>query len=73
MKLALLDDYHRVATQLADWGRLAGRVEVSSFDAPIQDADELVRRLAPFEAILAMRERTAFPRRSWSASPTCAS
>ena len=62
MKLALLDDYHRVATQMADWGRLAGRVEVSSFDAPIQDSDELVRRLAPFEAILAMRERTAFPR-----------
>jgi hypothetical protein len=62
MKLALLDDYHRVATRMADWVRLAGRVEVASFDAKIADADELVRRLAPFDAILAMRERTAFPR-----------
>ena len=62
MKLALLDDYHRVATQMADWGRLAGRVEVASFDTPIQDAGELVRCLAPFDAILAMRERTPFPR-----------
>ena len=62
MKLALLDDYHRVATRMADWGRLAGRVQVASFDAKIADADELIRRLAPFDAILAMRERTAFPR-----------
>jgi phosphoglycerate dehydrogenase-like enzyme len=62
MKLALLDDYHRVALRMADWGRLAGRVEVVSFDAPIADAAELVARLAPFEAIVAMRERTPFPR-----------
>jgi phosphoglycerate dehydrogenase-like enzyme len=62
MKLALLDDYHGVALQMADWGRLAGRVEVVSFDAPISDAADLVRKLAPFDAILAMRERTAFPR-----------
>jgi phosphoglycerate dehydrogenase-like enzyme len=62
MKLALLDDYHRIALEMADWARLAGRVEVVSFDAPITDAGELVRRLAPFDAILAMRERTAFPR-----------
>ena len=62
MKLALLDDYHRIALEMADWARLAGRVEVVSFDAPITDAAELVRKLAPFDAILAMRERTAFPR-----------
>ena len=62
MKLALLDDYHGVALQMADWARLAGRVEIVSFDAPIADAEDLVRRLAPFDAILAMRERTAFPR-----------
>ena len=62
MKLALLDNYHGVALQMADWGRLAGRVEIVSFDAPIADAAELVRRLSPFDAILAMRERTAFPR-----------
>jgi phosphoglycerate dehydrogenase-like enzyme len=62
MKLALLDDYHGVATRMADWGRLADRVEVASFDAKIADVDELVRRLAPFDAILAMCEWTAFPR-----------
>jgi len=60
--LALLDDYHRMALQMADWGRLVVRVEMASFDAPIADPTELVRRLVPFDAILAMRERTAFPR-----------
>ena len=72
MKLALLDDYHGVALQMADWGLLAGRVEVVSFDAPITDAAELVRKLAAFEAILAMRERTAFPRPFWSSYRSCA-
>jgi phosphoglycerate dehydrogenase-like enzyme len=62
MKLALLDDYHRVAMQMADWGRLAGRVDVASFDTQIVDADDLVHHLVPFQAIVAMRERTAFPR-----------
>ncbi len=62
MKLALLDDYHGVAREMADWERLAGRVEIVSFPAPIADATELVHRLSAFEAILAMRERTAFPR-----------
>ena len=62
MKLALLDDYHGVAREMADWERLAGRVDIVSFPAPIADATELVHRLSAFEAILAMRERTAFPR-----------
>ena len=62
MKLALLDDYHGVAREMADWERLAGRVEIASFPAPITNATELVHRLSAFEAILAMRERTAFPR-----------
>ena len=62
MKLALLDDYHSVALRMADWDRLAGRVEIESFAAPIPDAENLVQRLSPFDAILAMRERTAFPR-----------
>ena len=62
MKLALLDDYHRVALQMADWQRLGARLEVTSFDALIADPDQLVRGLEPFDAVMAMRERTQFPR-----------
>jgi phosphoglycerate dehydrogenase-like enzyme len=62
MKLALLDDYHGVALRMAAWDRLGGRVDVVSFKTPMPDPNELVRQLGPFDAILAMRERTPFPR-----------
>ena len=62
MKLALLDDYLGVATQMADWHRLAPRLEVTSFREPIKDQDALVRTLLPFDAVMCMRERTPLPR-----------
>jgi len=62
MKLALLDDYLGVALDMADWGRLAPRLEVTSFKEPIKDQDALVRTLVPFDAVMCMRERTALPR-----------
>jgi phosphoglycerate dehydrogenase-like enzyme len=62
MKLALLDDYHRVALRMAGWEQLAGRVDIVSFETPMPDANDLVRQLGAFDAILAMRERTQFPR-----------
>lgn len=60
MRVAVLDDYQRVAREFADWDSLP--VEVEVFTEHIADVDELVRRLAEFEVIAAMRERTAFPR-----------
>jgi D-3-phosphoglycerate dehydrogenase len=58
MKLAVLDDYQRVALGYADWKSLEG-VEVVVFDEPLKDA---ARQLAPFDIICLMRERTPFPR-----------
>jgi len=34
MKLALLDDYHGVALQMADWDRLPGRVAIAKEPPP---------------------------------------
>ena len=62
MRLALLDDYYRNALMMADWGRLAGRVEVTAIDHHIADPDRLATVLQPFEAVMLMRERTRFPR-----------
>ncbi|RZQ65600.1 D-2-hydroxyacid dehydrogenase family protein [Amycolatopsis suaedae] len=59
MKIAILDDYQNVALGLADWASLDAEVEV--FTDYIGDPDELVRRLAGFEVVVAMRERTRFP------------
>jgi D-3-phosphoglycerate dehydrogenase len=61
MKLAILDDYQRVALQSADWNRLKG-VEISVFDQAFASQEEAARMLAPFPILCLMRERTAFPR-----------
>lgn len=60
-RLAILDDYQGVAMGMAPWETLAG-VEVTVFRDTITDPAALVQRLTPFDAILAMRERTPFPR-----------
>src|SRR5688572_24189400 len=61
MKLAILDDYQRVALESADWSRLKG-VEISVFDKPFASQEEAARKLAPFAILCLMRERTAFAR-----------
>jgi phosphoglycerate dehydrogenase-like enzyme len=69
VKIAILDDYQQVAKQLADWGSLPAGTEVDSFAQNIADADELVRRLQPYDVIVAMRERTRFPAQVIDALP----
>jgi phosphoglycerate dehydrogenase-like enzyme len=59
MKIAILDDYQNVALGFADWDSLGAEIEV--FTRPFADADEVVRLLAGFEVVVAMRERTRFP------------
>jgi phosphoglycerate dehydrogenase-like enzyme len=60
MRIAVLDDYQQVAESLAEWSRLDAEIEF--FSEHIADETELVRRLAGFEVVVAMRERTPFPR-----------
>jgi D-3-phosphoglycerate dehydrogenase len=63
MKLAILDDYQDVALAYGDWDRLRARgVEVTAFDRHLGGADEAAKALAPFDAVLLMRERQPFPK-----------
>jgi phosphoglycerate dehydrogenase-like enzyme len=55
-RIAVLDDYQRVAHRFADWSRL-GDHEVTFFHEPLDPASALPQ----FDAVCAMRERTAFP------------
>jgi phosphoglycerate dehydrogenase-like enzyme len=55
MKIAILDDYADQALTLADWSGLG---EVRVFKDTITDLAALTARLAPFDAICLMRERT---------------
>lgn len=58
MRIAILDDYAGAALRLADWSGLG---EITVFSDTITDSAALVERLAPFEVICLMRERTPMP------------
>src|SRR6185437_5528982 len=63
IKLALLDDYQKVAMRMADWDRLKKRgVEITVFHDAFKSVDDAAQKLAPFDALGLLRERTAFPR-----------
>jgi phosphoglycerate dehydrogenase-like enzyme len=62
-RLAILDDYQDVARGFADWSSLeADGVTVTSYREPFPSQDALVSALAGVTIVIAMRERTAFPR-----------
>jgi phosphoglycerate dehydrogenase-like enzyme len=62
MRVAVLDDYQRVAREMGPWDSLGPDVEVDFFADHVADDDALIARLEPYEAIVAMRERTPFGR-----------
>lgn len=62
IRVAVLDDYQKVAEAAADWSERLPGSEITFFDRHIADPDELVAALGPFDAVVAMRERTPFPR-----------
>ncbi len=57
MRIAVLDDYQRVAQRLADWDSLGPDVQVDFFHDHL-DGDALARRLDLYEVVVLMRERT---------------
>ena len=61
-RVAILDDYQDVALALADWKSLGPEVTVEAFHERLSGEDTLAKRLGDFEVIVAMRERTQFPR-----------
>src|SRR4030042_470962 len=61
MRIAILDDYFDAARHLADWSRLSGRVDVQVFTEHLGGEENAAKRLADFEIIVGMRERTPFP------------
>lgn len=60
-RIAVLDDFQRVAAESADWSMVGPSAEVAFFHDHLGDENALVDRLHDFDAIVAMRERTPFP------------
>jgi phosphoglycerate dehydrogenase-like enzyme len=69
VKIAILDDYQGVALEMADWSPLDGRADIVVYRDHLYDTDALVARLAPYDAICVMRERTPMTREIISRLP----
>ncbi len=60
IRCAILDDYQTTALSHADFAPLKDRVAFTVFSDHVADTAALLERLAPFEIVVAMRERTPF-------------
>lgn len=63
MRIAVIDDYNDAAAGLDCWERLPPGCEVTFFADHVAGPEQLAERLAGFEAVVCMRERSAFPER----------
>ena len=62
-RVAILDDYQHVARQSAAWERVTDGLgaELTAFHEHLGGPDDVVAALEPFDTLVVMRERTAFP------------
>jgi phosphoglycerate dehydrogenase-like enzyme len=58
MKIAILDDYQKVAEHFAEWEKVKDRCELKVFNEPFDDEDHAIENLLDFDALIIMRERT---------------
>jgi len=69
MKVAVLDDYLQVAELVAPWREHLPATEITCFRDPLGGVEEAAAALRDFQVVVAMRERTAFPRELLSQLP----
>lgn len=69
LRCAILDDYFNLALDVADWPKIADRVDVTVFNHPFASEQAAAAALGEFEIVCAMRERTAFPSSLFAALP----
>jgi phosphoglycerate dehydrogenase-like enzyme len=61
VKVAVLDDWQGVARASVDWSKLEARADVVFFADAFADENAAAQKLADFEIVLSMRERTPLP------------
>jgi phosphoglycerate dehydrogenase-like enzyme len=60
VRVAVLDDYWRVAEGMVDWSLLSGASVDFFYDTLVESA-AIVERLKPYDVLMTTRERTRFP------------
>jgi len=66
---AILDDYQNVALKLADWSKVKNEIEIEVFNEHLGGPDKVIAALHGFQIVVAMRERTGFPKQVIDALP----
>ncbi len=69
VRCAILDDYQNVVLKIADWSKVKGDVEFKVFNAHLGGPDKVIAALQGFQIVVAMRERTGFPKQVIDALP----
>jgi len=68
-RCAILDDYQNVVLKVADWSKVKGDVDIKIFNEHLGGPDKVIAALKDFAIVVAMRERTGFPRQVIEALP----
>jgi phosphoglycerate dehydrogenase-like enzyme len=61
INVAVLDDYQGVAMSIVDWSKVSDRANITVFKDHLADQNAVAERLAPFDVVCIMRERTPMP------------
>ena len=69
-RCAILDDYQNVALKSADWSKVKGDLDIKVFHEHLGGPANVIAALKDFEIVVAMRERTGFPRAVIEALPS---
>ena len=69
VRCAILDDYQNVALKIADWSKVKGDVDIKVFNEHLGGPDKVIAALQDFAIVIAMRERTGFPKQVIEALP----
>ena len=69
VRCAILDDYQNIALKVADFSKVKGDVEFKAFNEHLGGPDKVIAALQGFQIVVAMRERTGFPKAVIDALP----
>jgi phosphoglycerate dehydrogenase-like enzyme len=69
VRCAILDDYQNVALKVVDWSKVKGDVEFKVFNEHLGGPNKVIAALKGFQIVVAMRERTGFPKQVIEALP----
>ena len=69
VRCVILDDYQNIALKVADFSKVKSEVEFKTFNEHLGGPDKVIAALKGFQIVVAMRERTGFPKAVIDALP----